>query len=187
MMPWQRAPREVYRVYGEDEYLAAEDRPASEQPYASAADSIGEDSPSALVSPIPGGLHPGRLMGLGLLVGVTIGAVGLIVVNMSHRSPPPKLGTSRSTPVRVSGLSQGARNTSSEVPFGRQSEVKPSAGKRPLGHISMSLPIRRSASQRAQKSTRLRTSGAPAPSLKGQVSMPQSEASLVAGEFDFER
>ncbi len=26
MMPWQRAPREVYRVYGEDEYLSAEDR-----------------------------------------------------------------------------------------------------------------------------------------------------------------
>ncbi len=187
MMPWQRAPREVYRVYGEDEYLSAEDRPTSERPHVSGGDSIGEGSSSALVSPISRGSHLGRLIGLGLLVIVTIGAISLVVVNMSRRSPSPGLGLSRSAPARISGLPQGARIASSKATFDGQLAAKPSSGRRPLGHPLMPRTIHRFAGRGAQKSTQLRASIAPAPPLNGQVSVSQSEASPVDGEFDFER
>ncbi len=52
----------------------------SERPHVSGGDSIGEGSSSALVSPISRGSHLGRLIGLGLLVIVTIGAISLVVV-----------------------------------------------------------------------------------------------------------
>jgi hypothetical protein len=184
-MPWQRTPREVYRVYGEDEYLSAEDRPTSE-PHLSDGDSIGEDSSSALVSPISRSSHLGRLIGLGLLIAVTLGAISLVVVNMSRRSPSG-LGLSRSAPARISGLPRGARIASSKATFDGQLAAKPSSGRRSLGHPLIPRAIHRFAGGGTQKSTPLRASIAPAPPLNGQVSVSQSEASPVDGEFDFER
>jgi hypothetical protein len=85
--PWSRTPREVYAVYGEDEYLAGEDAQSS-QPLSGE-----EGTPSSLERPPLGGgserSRSGRLIGLGLLVGVTVGAVGLLVVDASqpHLAP----------------------------------------------------------------------------------------------------
>jgi hypothetical protein len=73
MTLWQRAPREVYRVYGEDEYLAEGEVHAA------------TESRSVPVSEEAHGPRSGRLLGLGLLVGVTVGALGLVVLNVSHR------------------------------------------------------------------------------------------------------
>jgi hypothetical protein len=87
---WRRAPREVYRVYGEDEYLA-------EGEHASAEAHLADDGrPGQAWSQATGAQvrapHSGRLLGLGLLVGVTVGALGLVLLNASHRprsaSPP---------------------------------------------------------------------------------------------------
>lgn len=185
MMPWQRAPREVYRVYGEDEYLAAEDRPTSERPHVSASDSVEEDSRVALASPASHGSGQGRLIGLGLLIGVTIGAVGLVVVNMSHRSPSREAGASRSEPARTPSPTEAARPESGDSPFGRESEAKPSARKRSRDELM--LQATRRLDHDAERLTQLRTSMAPAPPLSGLASISQSEASLADDEFDFER
>lgn len=186
MMPWLRAPREVYRVYGEDEYLEGEDGSASEQPRVSAGDSIEEDSHVALASATSRGSRQGRLIGLGLLVGVTVGAVGLLVVNMSHRSPPRGLGSSRSTPARAFSPTLPARPGSGAGHSGRESEAKPSARKRSRGHRSISRAMRRLVSRGSEKSTQVRTSIAPSLPSSGQVSISQPEAPSADDEFDFE-
>jgi hypothetical protein len=74
MTLWHRAPREVYRVYGQDEYLAEDDL----QVEAPSAPPSGEEAH---------GSRSGRLVGLGVLVGVTVGALGLVALNATHRSP----------------------------------------------------------------------------------------------------
>jgi hypothetical protein len=116
MTLWHRAPREVYRVYGQDEYLAEDDvhaadeswpPPVGEEPRQSSA----HDDPASVLGGIDPddvgttaayrdeGLHhtvassrshgsrSGRLVGLGVLVGVTVGAFGLVALNATHRSP----------------------------------------------------------------------------------------------------
>jgi hypothetical protein len=118
MTLWHRAPREVYRVYGEDEYLADDALSAEEEPFAprvaeeesftpqvaeeSCAPPTGEEfhrTPThnhatyhySAVAPPLHRSRSGRLLGLGLLAGVTVGALGLVALNAAHRSPaaPP--------------------------------------------------------------------------------------------------
>ena len=98
MSLWRRAPREVYRVYGEDQYLegemaAGDETAAREDSMAAEPDSRGVASWAAPVSPgtagsssaRPSGSHAGRLVGLGLLVGVGLATLALVFLNMSHR------------------------------------------------------------------------------------------------------
>jgi hypothetical protein len=88
MTLWRRAPREVYRVYGEDEYREDEylGEYLGEELDPTSTHAHEEDHHAAIESRRPGS-HSGRLVGLGLLVGVTVGALGLVVLNASHRSP----------------------------------------------------------------------------------------------------
>jgi hypothetical protein len=107
MSIWHRTPREVYRVYGEDQYLEA-DIAAREEAATSEPDSAAEASSSAFAtdaaSPSPrtaasrsalpsgphaGGLldtrpHAGRLVGVGLLMGVSLATLALVFLNASH-------------------------------------------------------------------------------------------------------
>ena len=102
MTPWRRSPRSVYQVYGEDDYLAAED------PY---AEERSEPSPGGGES-VAHGSRSARFVGLGLLVLFIVCAIGLIVAHARQRLP--------ATP--RSGVSQSARNaperyTSAGVPI----------------------------------------------------------------------
>ncbi len=98
MKLWHRAPRQVYRVYGEDEYLAQDDLQAQETG-PTPVDGYGYGD-HAVASSRPHSSRAGRLVGLCLFVGVSAGALGLVVVNVLHRSRV----ASRSV------IAQGARN-----------------------------------------------------------------------------
>lgn len=104
MSLWRRTPREVYRVYGEDQYREAEMSPEEEtvaregattaEPNSRAgASRVAFAAETPLVSPDtagsssagPSGFHAGRLVGGGLLVGVGLATLALVFLNMSHR------------------------------------------------------------------------------------------------------
>ncbi|MGA9875705.1 MAG: hypothetical protein WBQ21_07845 [Solirubrobacteraceae bacterium] len=91
-MLWRRAPRAVYRVYGEDEYLDGNEvgLEQSTNPI-SGGEHAAEDRHTA-AHPRRLGLRSGRLVGIGLFVGVAVCALGLVVVNALHRPS----GTTRS-------------------------------------------------------------------------------------------
>lgn len=78
MSLWHRAQREVYRVYGEDQYLEGETAPAGEMAPAGQMDR-------------PDGLHAGRLIGVGLLVGIGLATLGLVFLNLGHPRRAPDL------------------------------------------------------------------------------------------------
>ncbi|HXC24229.1 MAG TPA: hypothetical protein VNU28_06565 [Solirubrobacteraceae bacterium] len=92
MSLWHRAPREVYRVYGEDRYLDAETAQLEEAATVE-RDEGGEGSWSAPAHPGDRGVssvrsresHAGRLVGLGLLVGVILATLALVLLNASRR------------------------------------------------------------------------------------------------------
>jgi hypothetical protein len=86
MTLWHRAPREVYRVYGEDEYLAEEALSAGQESPPSPADEYEADRSAAVGLPSHRS-RSGRLAGLGLLAGVTMAAFGLVALHANHRSP----------------------------------------------------------------------------------------------------
>jgi hypothetical protein len=104
MSLWNRAPREVYRVYGEDQYREGETAPEGETvaqeaitppapdsraraSWATLATDVSPASPgtSGSSSAPPRGLHTGRLIGAGLLMGVGFATLALVFLNMSHR------------------------------------------------------------------------------------------------------
>jgi hypothetical protein len=132
MTLWHRAPREVYRVYGEDEYLEADELrsgggvTAGSDPLAGSDSGAGSDpgegrealgasearaSPDARRQEAWGlspderarGSRSGRLVGLGLLVGVTVGALSLILLDASRGTHP----------VAPRGVSPGTRSLGS--------------------------------------------------------------------------
>lgn len=104
MSLWQRAPREVYRVYGEDQYLEGEERAtegetvpredaATVEPDSRAGTSgatfAAEVSPAAArtdgsSSTRSGGQHASRLIGVGVLAGVSLATLALVFLNASH-------------------------------------------------------------------------------------------------------
>ena len=104
MSLWRRAPREVYRVYGEDQYLERGIAPAGETAALGDTTAAGQDgltgaswaSLAAEVPPAsPGAVgnssarssrpHGGRLVGVGLLMGVSLATLVLVLSNMAHR------------------------------------------------------------------------------------------------------
>ncbi|MFZ1154971.1 MAG: hypothetical protein WAN93_08715 [Solirubrobacteraceae bacterium] len=91
MTLWHRAPREVYRVYGEDEYLAegeihAEGYAHAEgEVHAYSTAHVEEETRRSSLRGRAQGRRSQRLVGLGLLVGVAVGALGLVALNASHR------------------------------------------------------------------------------------------------------
>lgn len=105
MSLWRRAPRQVYRVYGEDEYLAEEHvADESEDLRCVERSGLGENQAEVEVSPAVGGRKRGpevgslsftgsrtpRLVGVGLLLGVTVGAAGLVLSHLTHEASPSR-------------------------------------------------------------------------------------------------
>jgi hypothetical protein len=74
MTLWRRAPRSVYQVYGEDQYLAGDGEP------------VREDRDEAEVQ--SHGSRSGRLLAFGLLAGVMASALGLVALDVLRHSPP---------------------------------------------------------------------------------------------------
>jgi hypothetical protein len=72
MSLWNRAPRQVYEVHGEDDYVTHDDATPNE----CAAPQL---DTSVVSSPRSGGV-----LGLALLVVVTLGAVALVLLALSH-------------------------------------------------------------------------------------------------------
>src|ERR1700684_743101 len=115
MSLWQRTPREVYRVYGEDEYLADDGQSTGEPARARPGQADGEHGRSVGASS-QSYRSQGRLIGLGLLMGVTVGAVALVVLNISHRSfAAPHQGVRQSAPAQVSSSPPVPPPTPSDV------------------------------------------------------------------------
>jgi hypothetical protein len=144
MKLWHRAPREVYRVYGEEEYLIEEHEAVEEIHPTGETDRL-EDR-RATVSSLPHSSRTARLVGLGLLVGVSVGAVGLVVFNMAHRAsaPPPLVvsrgarthlarGASVAGPGFASRHASVAGRTFAGIPAGSERAIRRSAGSR-AGH-----------------------------------------------------
>ena len=145
MTLWRRAPREVYRVYGEDEYLAEDSSssgaeeswtplvaeeswtpPVAEQSWTHPS---GERSHQAAVHEHVGDRYAvvespadrsraGRLVGLGLLVGVIVSAAALVALNAAHRPPAASPAT-----VAQVAHADGASRASIGAPVGHGSVI----------------------------------------------------------------
>jgi hypothetical protein len=194
---WQRAPREVYRVYGEEEYLAEDNpevhaegdmRTRGERYAERDAHSGTQTWPSPLKTQRP---HSRRLIGLGLLASVTAGAFGLIVLNVSRRplvAPRPD-------------ISQGAEERAARRrSAGALAEPKSAVPASATAVSNRRLPVARRNRAKARQSARLRSSTrgpvdlAPGPASAEieQLRSPiyESDAAAVLPldhEFDFER
>jgi hypothetical protein len=152
MTLWHRTPREVYRVYGEDEYLAEEAPTVDEE--AEPAQAREHDAASqAFVEPPSRRAHSGRLVGVGLLVGVTASAIALVALSAVHRLSTAhrpvaqvarKDDTARAaTGVSVDGASaaQGSDRPNPRTPDGRtRARARPSSWHASGGHRSTGSP-----------------------------------------------
>jgi hypothetical protein len=109
MSLWRRAPRQVYRVYGEDEYLAEEHVAADAEFLREAEDSRSYENASEIrAAAHPTGSRTPRLVGVGVLLGVTVGAAGLVFLHLSHEASPPRVGSSGPSVLRrASGANSG--------------------------------------------------------------------------------
>ena len=157
----RRAPREVYRVYGEDQYLEGEVAPdgasgTREDVTSAESDGQAEASWSALAADIPPvsagsvgsasahsrGPHAARLVGVGLLLGVCLATLALVVANLSHRQGavpgPLKQEALRDQGVdRASEVDRGRTIAGNEnakpTPPPRNRSFSPALGARRLG------------------------------------------------------
>ncbi len=144
MSLWRRAPRQVYCVYGQDEYVsdghpAGETEPPHDEPE---SDFLGR-APEVGV-PAPGARSRGpRLIGVGLLLGAAIGAGGLVVSHLHGQSSPPGAGASAPSaahpiPPASSGSERRAPGASSARPdLQARSNERPAS---PAGTPESSLP-----------------------------------------------
>jgi hypothetical protein len=168
-------------VYGEDEYLSADGTHASEGPSPPADDeggsvlSVGERSHNS---------RSGRLLGIGLLVGVAAGAVGLVVVNASHRyAAPHSVGT---RPAPSSASSQPPRKVFADT--GPTVHTQTFTAPNLRAHIPVrppALPLPRSHVMRVTQPmsiARPREIQPPTAKLSGS----DGEAIPIDFEFDFE-
>jgi hypothetical protein len=118
---WRRAPREVYRVYGEDQYLegeiatsedatTVESEGSTEASWSACTGNAPSPSPRThSVSPTsPSGPHAGRLVGFGLLAGVGLATFALVFLNASHPRGSVPESPSRGARVEVGQRVDGA-------------------------------------------------------------------------------
>lgn len=225
MSLWRRAPREVYRVYGEDQYLEGERTPEaqvaaredattveSDRSAGSSWDAFAADVPPASprtadrASARPRGLHTGRLVGVGLLVGVGVATLALVFLNASRQrgvAPEPLAqgarAEARQRVDRVSGVTPApaiAHSESTRSAWASRSSVSPTVaqagtsgqrlkreGETPSVHAPD--PVARLERARAV-SPRLPCDGAPAP-LAVELPTPIAAEQSVHDEFGFEQ
>jgi hypothetical protein len=197
MTLWRRAPREVYRVYGEDEYLADDDGPAAEERYANSVPGQRDDRHPSMTAARSHGSRPGRLVGLGLLVGVTAGALALVVLNASHRSRAVPPGAAQSatdgTASHASSASHPSafHHTSSAISAGSEPGIR--SPSKPISYARPSArPHVRPLARRTERPPEFAPNAVPVKLWRAQVStseLPKSGASAspIDGEFGFER
>jgi hypothetical protein len=182
---WRRTPREVYRVYGEQEYLA-------EEPNIPGESEIGRGSD--LRSPDVG-WKASRLIGLGLLLGVTIGSLALVAWNVSRRASP---GSRQRLAPSANGDPLGRASASPRTRSSLRSHATAEQAAWALAPAVLPRPEpeRPPRSSLAHPRIELRSTPRatlPAPATHGVVAMTRAGSpELVASpqtdsEFDFER
>lgn len=203
MSLWRRAPRQVYRVYGEDEYLAEEHVAADTEFLGEAEDPRSYESGSEIrTAAHPTGSRTSRLVGVGLLLGVTVGAAGLVLSHLSHETSPPRV--SLPGPSVLHHMSGASSRSVSQHTFGkRAADAEANLPNRTWARRASAPPYAMSgstASRRIPKSvtpadrSRLSEQSPPArmsePLSSAAASVSAEEiASFAAsgGEFEFER
>lgn len=206
MSLWRRAPRQVYRVYGEDEYLAEEHVAGDAEFLRGAEDSRAYEQGSELGDAAPpAASRTPRLVGIGLLLGVTVGAAGLVFSHLSHEASPPQVGSSGTSVLRHT--SRASTGSVSQHTFGVASADSESATRSKgtstsrasaSGHTASGSVARRRVSglvaaardpYRSRQSTPARTTGPLWRSSKTALVPSEALISFAAsgGEFEFER
>lgn len=190
---WQRAPRQVYRVYGEDEYLDANDvQPGGDAQLE--GDALTDGATRGLSLNREGqGSRSGRFIGLGLLLFVIAGALGLVISNVLHRqSATAPYGVTQNAEMgaehRPSLGAHGEPEPVVRTPTAPASSLRQPAGRQMRASARLALGSRQSAGSPAVPA--LRT-----PSRK-IVRLPPfasgrsgfvPHATHAGDEFDFER
>lgn len=206
MSLWRRAPRQVYRVYGEDEYLAEEHVAADAEFLRGAEDSRAYEKGSELGDAAPpAASRAPRLVGIGLLLGATVGAAGLVLSHLSHETSPSPISSSGPSVLRRT--SRASSGSVSQHTFGVASADSESAARSKgtstnrasvSGHTESGSVTRRGVSglvaagrdpYRSRHSTPARTAGPLWRSTKTASVPSEALISFAAsgGEFEFER
>jgi hypothetical protein len=206
MSLWHRAPREVYRVYGEDQYLEGEiasredattvDLGTSVDASWAALDSDAPPLPpraEGSSSAVPSGPHAGRMVGIGLLIGVGLATVVLVFLNASHRHKvaPESIGQGAGVEAeqrvdRAAGVGQA-----SAIAHGQSARQAPA----PRFSISPRVAPRGISERRLMRETPPAQASDPAPGLEQAratvARRPGNEAPAVRpptqDEFSFEQ
>jgi hypothetical protein len=165
MSLWSKAPRQVYMVHGEDDYVS-EDGVTPTERMAPALDPSTEGSRS------------GRVLGLALLVVVALGAVGLVLHSLSHAP------AGRRSVAEHRALSAATHRAFPEAPTTAPPEVRAPA--RTKRHARASIPPE----VRPRRRNR-RLAGGHSEIPKIVTAPPGDQTSggpaSAGGEFDFER
>ena len=197
MSLWRRAPREVYRVYGEDEYLAAGEEAGWEEPGSAPletgppatdpSDALYEHDTRASQAYGP---RSRRLVGLALLVAVTAAVFGLVAASALRRpraAPPARVAQEARGGVRAPAPAVA------QSPRGGSPESRVSAGTFRLPHAVVSAKATSHAVEPAKAVPRVRARDVAEPQAQApEAPAPEARASRaptprVDGEFGFER
>lgn len=183
MSLWKRAPRAVYRVYDEDDYLAGE---GADGGHAEAFAPPVEDSSDVRLR---------RIGGIALLMTATVAVAVLIATHSAHlrRAVRPAQLERRSAPVRTPSARDGARRptvrlaVASEAPS-PSTRASPRRTRRAFRHTQSTLAL---VQQQVgnQPATHLAPGPSPVPSAEEQPSSPSPSrpAAGAGAEFGFER
>lgn len=206
MSLWRRAPRQVYRVYGEDEYLSEEPEAADVEYLQKTEDSVPRETrPEIGVEAPPTGSRTPRSVAIGLLLGVTIGAAGLVFSHLSHKTSSFRVGSPGSSALRPASVASSgsvsehtsgeasARSGSATRSKGRSMSRAPVSGYSPSGSVGRRrvpgsvAPVQEP--HRFRQSPPAWMAGAPWRSPEATSVPSEAPGSFAAsgGEFEFER
>jgi hypothetical protein len=201
MSLWKRAPRAVYRVYDEDEYLAGEHLDG-------APDGAGEgDEPSgveagAFTLPVKetSGARFRRIGGVALLASATVAVAVLIATHSAHLSSaaPAARAERGSEPARALSARRGATRptvshaVASEAPSPRTRAIPRRTGRAFRRRHQTAAPVKQQVSNRPairleQAATRVELPASPAPAREESSSRPPPMPPAAGAEFGFER
>lgn len=204
-------------MYGEEEYLA--DAPPAVDELGGTSNPQADGSPGAAAgihaistthtTPAGGAelrSQSGRLLGMGVLAGISVGALLLVVSNVLHRSPAvPHSTASQSATAHVRTRAGRRVSTESTSSAATTSIHASSAVERPAvgrSHIRAATSLRsrslaparpraggqQLATVRSQHAAKSLVAQIPAQQISTRASSwPSAAVSPLAGEFDFER
>lgn len=197
MTLWNRAPREVYRVYGEDEYLAGDALSAGEESPPAPADEYEADRHAAVGSPSQRS-RSGRLAGLGMLAGVTMAAFGLVALHATQRSSPAlRVVVAQTTHASITAHAAidapVSHTAAAEMSHGPMLRVRSPARARtcvPCHHVARSVDanvtVAPTSAESALKAVSAEGAQPPHP-IASESTRSGAQAPPIDGEFEFER